>query len=89
MLEYENLLKRNETFERGLFEEGYRYSYDRVRKAYRIVIEDSDAAKRLMRTFDAFTSDIEIIKGTMDDVFLNVTGRNMLPEVDHAEHGKA
>ena len=89
---YDSLLsymKRNETFERGLFEEGYRYSYDRVRKAYRIVIEDSDAAKRLMRTFDAFTSDIEIIKGTMDDVFLNVTGRKMLPEVDHAEHGKA
>ena len=39
---------------------------------------DSDAAKRLMREFDGETRDVEIIKGTMDDVFLNVTGRDLV-----------
>ena len=30
-----------------------------------------------MREFDVFTTDVEIIKGSMDDVFLNVTGHNI------------
>ena len=42
------------------------------------MVENSDSAKRLMREFDEYTADVEIIKGTMDDVFLNVTGRNIV-----------
>ena len=90
---YDSLLsymKRDEAFERGLMAEGYRFSYDPVKKAYRIVIADSDAAKKLMQEYDAFTSDVEIIKGTMDDVFLNVTGKNIhISGEDHAESSKA
>ena len=70
-------MKRDEAFERGLGREGYTFSYDDVKKAYRIRVADSDAAKRLMRTFDKETADVELIKGTMDDVFLNVTGREI------------
>ena len=78
---YDSLLsymKRSETFENALARERYSFTYDPVKKAYRIRVEDSDAAKRLMREFDAYTADVEIIKGSMDDVFLNVTGRNIV-----------
>lgn len=77
---YDSLLsymRRSKTFEEALLREGYAFGYDETRKAYRIRVADSDAAKRLMREFDAYTSDVEIIKGTMDDVFLNVTGRDL------------
>lgn len=78
---YDSLLsymKRSEAFETALMRGGYSYTYDPVKKAYRIVVENSDSAKRLMREFDEYTADVEIIKGTMDDVFLNVTGRNIV-----------
>ena len=83
---YDSLLsyrKRDETFEKGLLAEGYHFSYDGEKRAYRIVIENSEAAKRLMQRFDGYTTDIEIIKGTMDDVFLNVTGRDIVTGEEH------
>ena len=83
---YDSLLsyrKRYETFEKGLLAEGYRFSYDGEKRAYRIVIENSEAAKCLMQRFDGYTTDIEIIKGTMDDVFLNVTGRDIVTGEEH------
>ena len=86
---YDSLLsycKRDETFEKGLCAEGYRFSYDGEKRAYRIVIENSEAAKRLMQRFDGYTTDIEIIKGTMDDVFLNVTGRDIVTGEEHGEN---
>ena len=86
---YDSLLsyhKRDEAFEKGLLAEGYRFSYDGEKRAYRIVIENSEAAKRLMQRFDGYTTDIEIIKGTMDDVFLNVTGRDIITGEEHGEN---
>lgn len=86
---YDSLLsyrKRDETFENGLLAEGYHFSYDGEKRAYRIVIENSEAAKRLMQRFDGYTTDIEIIKGTMDDVFLNVTGRDIVTGEEHGEN---
>ena len=86
---YDSLLsyrKRDEAFEKGLLAEGYRFSYDGEKRAYRIVIENSEAAKRLMQRFDGYTTDIEIIKGTMDDVFLNVTGRDIVTGEEHGEN---
>ena len=86
---YDSLLsyrKRDEALEKGLLAEGYRFSYDGEKRAYRIVIENSEAAKRLMQRFDGYTTDIEIIKGTMDDVFLNVTGRNIVTGEEHGEN---
>ncbi len=75
----------NKSFEQSL-KRGYAFSYDGERGAYKIVIRDSAQAKLLMSEFDAETSDIEIIKGTMDDVFLSVTGREIQTGEDHAEH---
>lgn len=71
-------MPRNEEFETRLAAENLRFCYDDERGAYKIVIRDSEAAKEILRKFDAYTRDVEILKGDMDDVFLNVTGRDIL-----------
>ena len=78
-------MKPDRAFEVALGKLGYTFVYDHEKKAYRIVIGSSAAAKRLLTDFDEYTKDIEIVKGSMDDVFLNVTGRN----IQHTEgsHG--
>lgn len=53
------------------------YDYDAEHKAYKIYINDSAEAKKLLNELDEFLLDFEILKGTMDDVFLNVTGKNI------------
>ena len=70
-------MKPDRAFEVALGKLGYTFAYDHEKKAYRIVIGSSAAAKRLLTDFDEYTKDIEIVKGSMDDVFLNVTGRNI------------
>ena len=78
-------MRPDRAFEIALAKLGYTFVYDHEKKAYRIVIGGSAAAKRLLTDFDKYTKDIEIVKGSMDDVFLNVTGRN----IQHTEgsHG--
>ena len=39
------------------------------------MIRDTADAKEALAKYGAFLEDIEIIKGTMDDVFLSVTGQ--------------
>lgn len=68
---------RNEEFETALSEKNVSFSYDEEHTAYKIYIKDTSDAKKLLAEFDRFLSDIEILKGTMDDVFLNVTGKNI------------
>lgn len=68
---------RSEAFERALQAEDAAFSYDGERGAYQIVIRDTAAAKALLARFDEYLTDVEILKGNMDDVFLNVTGRNI------------
>ena len=67
----------DENFDRALKEGGYSYVYDGEQDAYRIRIEDTAAEKKLMADYPQYTADIEILKGKMDDVFLNVTGRDI------------
>ena len=43
----------------------------------KIVIGGSRDAKSILRELDEYTQDVEIVKGSMDDVFLNVTGKNI------------
>ncbi len=71
---------RNEAFEAALLGRGNGFSYDGEHGAYFIPIADMGMAKELLRVFDAEISDAEIRKGTMDDVFLRVTGRDMKEE---------
>lgn len=70
-------MKRNEDFERALAEKGYAFRYDAEKEAYKIVIGGSRDAKSILRELDEYTQDVEIVKGSMDDVFLNVTGKNI------------
>ncbi len=70
-------MKKNEDFENLLSQAGYEYSYDGEKGAYRIKIADTAAAREVMSRFPQYTSDIEVLKGRMDDVFLNVTGRDI------------
>lgn len=64
-------------FEQKLAKKKFTYTYDTEKGAYYITITGTAEAKRLLSEFGEYTSDIEILKGRMDDVFLNVTGRNI------------
>ena len=68
---------RSKDLESALGREKIPYSYDEEHAAYNIVISDTAAAKKLLMQFDEFLTDVEILKGNMDDVFLNVTGQNI------------
>lgn len=69
--------ENNENLESKLKAGGISYDYDRDRKAYKIYTENAIEAKRLLSELDEYLIDFEVLKGTMDDVFLNVTGKNI------------
>lgn len=52
---------------------GKQFNYEDNR--YKVYIEDGNEAKRLLAKLDDLVNDFEVIKGEMDDVFLNVTGK--------------
>lgn len=45
--------------------------------AYRIIVKDGEEAKSLISSYGELISDFEFVKGDMDDVFLNVTGKKL------------
>ena len=53
-----------------------REKYEKVRDGYRISVENTREATELILKHPEIFSDYEITKGRMDDVFLEVTGRN-------------
>ena len=70
--------EQNETFEKALNAQNAQFVYDSEKGAYKIAIAGTAAAKALLAHFNEEMQDIEIVKGNMDDVFLTVTGRNIL-----------
>lgn len=50
---------------------------EELRDAFRITVPNTAAATELILAHPEIFRDYEIIKGCMDDVFLNVTGRNL------------
>lgn len=42
---------------------------------YTLKIKDSEHAKELLKTYDKYLTDFEVLKGDMDDVFLTITGK--------------
>lgn len=64
-------MPRNEEFEAEL--ETFEYLGD----CYLIKIKDSEEAKSLINKYDKFLTDFEVIKGDMDDVFLQITGKKL------------
>lgn len=64
---------KNETVEKSLT--GYEYSY--VDNFYKVKVASSVEAKEFVLAHGNILNDFEIIKGDMDDVFLNVTGKTL------------
>ena len=70
-------MQKNLQFERTLTENGLNFLYISDRGAYRIKVKDTAEAKSLIKKSDKYLTDIELIKGNMDDVFLSVTGKDI------------
>jgi multidrug/hemolysin transport system ATP-binding protein len=81
-------MPRNDEFEKLLNKDGEKYFYDVESGAYKITIADTKEAKAMLVKYDKYATDIEILKGRMDDVFLNVTGRDINVAGDEDESGK-
>lgn len=71
-------MPKNNDFEEKMNSLKLSYSYNDDILGYKIKIEDSSKAKDLLKQFDEYISDFEVLKGNMDDVFLNVTGKNIV-----------
>lgn len=57
-----------------LKEEKRTYTYNKDSKCYRIVVKNADDAIQFLNSHEDLNKDFEVEKGSMDDVFLNVTG---------------
>lgn len=55
---------------------GEKLEYEYIGDAYKIKIAKTNEATELLKKYDEI-SDFEVIKGNMDDVFLNVTGKRL------------
>ncbi len=51
--------------------------YEHIRDAYRVAVNNTEEATKLILTYPTLFKDYEITKGKMDDVFLNVTGKKL------------
>lgn len=70
-------INKNEEFEEKLNYDNVKFIYDDEQLFYKIIINDTSDAKKIINKYDNYLTDIEIKKGTMDDVFLNITGGNI------------
>ena len=75
-------MDENKDFENILSKDGVGYIYDKEKMAYKINVSHTSKAKEMVRKYIQYMNDIEILKGNMDDVFLNVTGKNITLEVE-------
>lgn len=56
--------------------------YEVLHGAYRLAIPDTQTATRLITAHPELFTDYEIVKGKMDDVFLAVTGKNLMGGIE-------
>jgi excinuclease UvrABC ATPase subunit len=67
-----------------LRQEGRKFHYNHDGKNYRVVVKDASDALTFLESHKDILNDFEVEKGSMDDVFLNVTGvREIMEEKDH------
>ena len=66
--------EKSESAENLLKSENLKFEY--IADAYKIKLKSIEMATQLIRKYDEI-SDYEVIKGNMDDVFLNVTGKRL------------
>ena len=74
-------INKNGEFEEKLKADNIKYSYDEEKNFYKITIKNTLEAKEIIKKYDNYLTDIEIKKGNMDDVFLNITGGNINNEL--------
>ena len=56
--------------------------YEQIKDAYRLFVPNTRAATKLILKYPELFRDYEITKGKMDDVFLAVTGKKLVGEVE-------
>ncbi len=80
-------MKNDEQFEKILMADKIKFNYIKDKKAYKIAIKDTIGSKDLINKYDKYLIDFEVLKGNMDDVFLNVTGNNITLGVESEQNG--
>lgn len=53
------------------------FKYEEIRDGYKIFVENTEMARDLVLAHPDLFKDFEIVKGKMDDVFLNITGKKL------------
>ena len=66
---------RSDAVDNMLLASGCGYTYDN--NFYKISVDGSREALEFLNAHPEFTADFEVVKGDMDDVFLNVTGKKL------------
>ena len=70
-------ISKNNELEENLNKDNVQFKFDEEQNFYKIKIKNTAEAKELLKKYDNYLTDIEIKKGDMDDVFLNITGGNI------------
>ena len=55
--------------------------YEKVAGGFRFNITSTAQASKIINTYPEIFNDFEVVKGKMDTVFLNVTGKNLAEDV--------
>ncbi len=66
------------------FEDVVKNDFEYNGEYYLIKIKDSEEAKDIIEKYSQYINDFEVLKGDMDDVFLNITGR----QFDHGDENE-
>ncbi len=65
---------KNTKYEEIFVKEKKKFTYNQDIKCYRVTVNDADDAINFIEAHKPLLKDFEVEKGSMDDVFLNVTG---------------
>ncbi len=75
--------KKNEDFDRIVEGRNRPFTYNYDSQTYQIKVKDSADAISLLESYKTDIHDFEVVKGSRDDVFLNVTGVKKIREANH------
>lgn len=73
----------NKEFEEVLTKDKVEFDYDAEKMAYRLKLKNGTKTVSIIEKYKKYLDDIEVLKGDMDDVFLQVTGRNITVGENH------
>lgn len=73
----------NHEFEERLKLDNIDYEYDKEQLFYRLKLQNGTKTTKIITKYAKYLNDIEVKKGNMDDVFLRVTGRNIVVGENH------